>query len=254
MQILQDEEKAIFATMLFAFTPGSVVFSMFYSEGLFIALSIGSLYLLIKKKFIFAAVSASFAGTVRPSGVVLIAVVYISVLIDCRREFRVSKLAPLAVAPLGMIGYGFYLQRHVGSVSAYFEAQSTGWGEKFSLTARFNDFGQFLTWITHGFGSADWNKVVPGAMTVFVVLALIGCWKLKPPIEVMIFAIGILGMSFFSSTLGFRPRFIMTAFPLFFGMSMLLRTSVQRYVAISLSVASLSLYSMVVFQLLYQTP
>ena len=83
---------------------------------------------------------------------------------------------------------------------------------------------------------------------------MVGCWKLKPPIEVMIFAIGILGMSFFSSTLDFRPRFVMTAFPLFFGMSMLLRTSVQRYVAISLSVASLSLYSMVVFQLLYQTP
>jgi hypothetical protein len=142
----------------------------------------------------------------------------------------------------------------VGSVSAYFENQSAGWGEKFSLTARVNDFGQFLTWATNGFGAADWNKVVPGAMTLLVVLALIGCWRLKPPIEVVVFAIGILAMSFFSSTLGFRPRFVMTAFPLFLGLSAILRTSVQRQIAVSLSVASLTFYSMVVFQLLYQTP
>jgi hypothetical protein len=73
-------------------------------------------------------------------------------------------------------------------------------------------------------------------------------------IEVVVFAIGILGMSFFSSTLGFRPRFVMTAFPLFLGLSAILRTSVQRQIAVSLSVASLSLYSMIVLQLLYQTP
>ncbi len=126
--------------------------------------------------------------------------------------------------------------------------------EKFSLTARVNDFRQFFTWATNGFGAADWNKVVPGAMTLLVVLALIGCWRLKPPIEVVVFAIGILGMSFFSSTLGFRPRFVMTAFPLFIGLNAILRTSVQRQIAVSLSVASLSLYSMIVLQLLYQTP
>jgi len=91
-------------------------------------------------------------------------------------------------------------------------------------------------------------------MTLLVVLALIGCWRLKPPIEVVVFAIGILAMSFFSSTLGFRPRFVMTAFPLFLGLSAILRTSVQRQIAVSLSVASLTFYSMVVFQLLYQTP
>ena len=91
-------------------------------------------------------------------------------------------------------------------------------------------------------------------MTLLVVLALIGCWRLKPPIEVVVFAIGILGMSFFSSTLGFRPRFVMTAFPLFLGLSAILRTSVQRQIAVSFSVVSLSLYSMIVLQLLYQTP
>ena len=139
-------------------------------------------------------------------------------------------------------------------LSAHFETQSAGWGEKFSFTARVNDFGQFFTWATNGFGAADWNKVVPGAMTLLVVVALIGCWRLKPPIEVVVFAIGILGMSFFSSTLGFRPRFVMTAFPLFLGLSAILRTSVQRQIAVSLSVAFLSLYSMIVLQLLYQTP
>jgi hypothetical protein len=254
MQILVDKEQATFATMLFAFTPGSVVFSMFYSEGLFIALSIACLYFLIRKRFMAAAIFTCLAGTVRPSAIVLIAVLYMSVFIDCRHNFKIKKLLPLSIAPIGMLGYGAYLQQHVGSVSAYFETQSAGWGEKFSLTARVNDFGQFFTWATNGFGAADWNKVVPGAMTLLVVLALIGCWRLKPPIEVVVFAIGILGMSFFSSTLGFRPRFVMTAFPLFLGLSAILRTSVQRQIAVSLSVVSLSLYSMIVLQLLYQTP
>jgi hypothetical protein len=253
-RVLVDGETSTLATILFTFTPGAVVFSMFYSEGLFIALSIASLYFLIKKQFVAAAVLACLVGTVRPSGIVLIAVVYLSVFIDCRQHFRIKKLVPLAIAPLGMVGYGLYLQQHVGSISSYFETQSTGWGEKFSLTARVDDFGQLLRWFTSGFGSADWNKVVPGAMTLLIVIALVGCWKLKPPIELMVFTIGILGMSFFSSTLGFRPRFVMTAFPLFFGLSALLRSPVQRYVAVSLSVASLALYSMVVFQLLYQTP
>ena len=253
-RVLVDREASTFATMLFAFTPGAVVFSMFYSEGLFIALSIAGLYFLIKKQFVAAAVLTCLVGTVRPSGIVLIAVVYLSVFIDCRQNFRIKKLLPLAIAPLGMMGYGLYLHQHVGSVSAYFETQSAGWGEKFSLTARVDDLGQFLKWLTNGFGSADWNKVVPGAMTLLIVIALVGFWKLKPPIELMVFTIGILGMSFFSSTLGFRPRFVMTAFPLFFGLSALLRTPTQRYIAVSLSVASLTFYSMVVFQLLYQTP
>ena len=98
-QILVDKEQSTFATMLFAFTPGSVVFSMFYSESLFIALSIACLYLLIRKRFMTAAIFTCLAGTVRPSAIVLIAVLYMSVFIDCRHEFKIKKLLPLSIEP-----------------------------------------------------------------------------------------------------------------------------------------------------------
>jgi hypothetical protein len=185
---------------------------------------------------------------------VLIAVVFIAVLLNFWKTKKTRTLLSLLIAPLGLVSYALYLDRHVGSPMAYLETQKNGWGEKFSFAARIEDLRQLLDWIVGGFGAADWNRVVPGMLVILAVIAFVGCVKMKLPAGILIYTAGIILMSFFSETLGLRPRFFMTAFPLYLGMTYFFKTQTSRSAAVVLSTSALASYSMVVSGLLLQTP
>jgi hypothetical protein len=254
MRIIEREEGVLVATFLFSMTPGSVVFSMIYSEGLFISLSIFCLLQLSQRRFLIASIVASVAGLVRPSAAVLILIVVVWSAYEIKRSKNWQLVFAIMIAPIGILSYAVYLQFHVGSMRTYFDAQRLGWGESFSLTARLEDVRLLVLWIANGFGSTDWNRVVPGLFLVLGLVGFYGCLKLRLPKVWIFYVAGIFAMSFFSQTLGFRPRFFMTAFPLFVGLTYFMRSRVQWISAIVVSTSALSIYSVVVFSSLLQTP
>lgn len=252
--VLGDREEVSFATAMFAFTPGSVVLSMIYSEGLFLTVAAISLFLILKNQLIAASIFAAIAGFTRPTGVVLVGIIFISAGIEVIRNRNYRTIFALFIAPSGVISYALFLNSHVGSVDSYFQTQRLGWGEKFDLLARFEDLVQLRDWVLDGFGSADWNRVIPGILLLVTVVSLVGCFKLRLPWQIIIFALGIIAFSLSSATLGMRPRFYMSAFPLTFGISYFLRKPLVRILAIGSTTSLLMAYSIIVVGFSYQTP
>ena len=66
------------ATILFIVFPGSVVFSMVYSEGLLLPLAAGCLFALERRRWLLAGVLAGFGTAVQPTALVLVPVCAVS--------------------------------------------------------------------------------------------------------------------------------------------------------------------------------
>ena len=96
-----DRFTARRATLLFILFPGSVVFSMVYSEGLMMPLALACIYYLERKRWLLAGILAGFATAVQPVSVVLIPVCTVSALLEWRRRgFTLAVLRRVIVAPL----------------------------------------------------------------------------------------------------------------------------------------------------------
>ncbi|MEO9117860.1 MAG: mannosyltransferase family protein, partial [Solirubrobacteraceae bacterium] len=130
-----DRFTARRATILFILFPGSVIFSMVYSEGLLMPLAAACIFYLERKRWLLAGVLAGFATAVQPVAVVLIPVCAISALLDWRRRgWRVSALRRVIVAPLlsglGLACFALFLWLWTGTPLANYRAQHHGWNEK----------------------------------------------------------------------------------------------------------------------------
>ena len=199
------------AAVLFAFAPGAIVLSMLYAEGLAIALVAGCLLLMRQRRWISAGVVAALATASRPNALVLIGVcVWMAgVAIARRREWR-ALAAPL-LAPLGVLGYFAYLRAHTGDPFAWFDVQRRGWGERTDLGARSWELTmEFLETPT----ANPYTFLHGTSLIVAIVLLALFLKRPRPPVELTLFAFGVIGLSLASATLNARPRFLFFAFPL----------------------------------------
>jgi len=74
------------ATILLCVFPGSVVFSMVYSEGLLLSLAAGCIYALQQRRWLLAGILAGLGTAVQPTGLVLVAVCAVSAGNEWRRS------------------------------------------------------------------------------------------------------------------------------------------------------------------------
>ncbi|MGH2871949.1 MAG: mannosyltransferase family protein, partial [Solirubrobacteraceae bacterium] len=88
------------ATILFVLFPGSVVFSMVYSEGLLLPLVAGCLYALERRRWLLAGVLAGFATAVQPVGLALGPVCALAALLELRRAGLTREGLRSFIAPL----------------------------------------------------------------------------------------------------------------------------------------------------------
>jgi hypothetical protein len=209
---LADDGVADRAVALFAFFPGAVVFSFAYTETMLLALAIPCLGALLDRRWLLAGMLAAVATTTRPNAVVLIGCCAWTAgwAVLRRREWR-ALVAP-ALAPLGILGYFTFLWRRTGEPLTWFIVQREGWNERLDFGAGSVD--AVLRAIGVGAqpaGPGEW-QLVAGALTVLGGGWLL--WRWRPPAELVIYTVGIIGLAVLSENLGPRPRFIVTAFPL----------------------------------------
>ena len=81
-----DRQTAFRAAVLFIVFPGSVVFSMVYSEGLLLPLAAGCLFALGRKRWLVAGLLAGFATAVQPVALALIVACAAAALAEWRRS------------------------------------------------------------------------------------------------------------------------------------------------------------------------
>jgi len=214
-----DEPMATRAAMLFCFFPGSVVLSLAYSEALMIALSAACLLCLLDRRWLLAGLLAALATATRSSAVALLLPAAWAAAVAIKRDREWRALVAPALAPLGAVSFLTYLRIHTGSWGAWFEVEQKGWGEHV-------DFGrQSLINLAHfaHHPLRDPRLSLVGMGTIFTVAALVVMWRRGLPATLVLYTLSVLGLCLASKTLGLRPRFVLTAFPLFIPLAGALR-------------------------------
>lgn len=211
-------EVADRAVALFAFFPGSFVLSMVYAEGVFLLLAAGCLWALVERRWLLAGVLAALGTASRPNAVALVGACAWAALVAVRSRRAWRSLVAPALAPVGIIGFFGYLWARTGEATAWFSAQRAGWEERVVPLAIADDLRQLAR---DPFADANNTVVVAGALVAVVALVLL--LRSGLPGEVVAFAVLLLGLAFVSETLGPRPRFILTAFPVFYAAALHLR-------------------------------
>jgi hypothetical protein len=212
------------AAILFCLFPGSVVFSMVYTEGVLIPLAVGSLLALQRRRWLLAGVLAGFATATNVTAVPLVLAAALAALLAIRTSTKQGRplldrqtLKPL-LAPIlsvtGIAAFAIYLWRHTGSPTASLTAQSTGWHERTDLFAVVHLVTRLATQISHHH-PINLNYVV-GLVGVAVLvggLVLLCRRHGRVPIEVLLFTLGVTYLTISSEYVPPNPRLLITAFP-----------------------------------------
>lgn len=203
---------------LWAALPHAVELTIAYTESLFAALAIWSLYFVLKRRWLWAGTLAALAGLSRPSGFAIALAVSLAAAHEAwqqRGRVPVSLWAGAVIAPLGWLGYVLWVGGQTGDLlGGYFKVQSA-WDSKF-------DFGLGSARFLKGLLLHGGGVVYPAALVIVaagVLLFALLCLE-RAPLALVVFA-GVLillvvgGSGSFSS----KPRFLLPAFPLLIPMA-----------------------------------
>ncbi len=211
------------ATVLFIVFPGSVVFSMVYSEGLLLPLVAICLWALERRRWWLAGICAAFGTAVQPVGLVLGPVCVAACLVELWRggwrapEFRASLKAPL-LSVLGVGCFMLFLWSWTGNPMATYIAQHHGWGEKTNLLA-LADAAQRMApaFDPNHFNhpTIDLNLVFGeiGAVVMAVELVLLWFYRREMSVPAIVWTVAIIFLAVTSEYTPPNPRMLITAFP-----------------------------------------
>jgi hypothetical protein len=132
---LYDSRVAAAWALMFCAQPMSVVLSMGYSEGLFVALVAGALLAAHRRSWPVAGLLGLAAALTRPTGAALAVALAVAALTEVRAGRAGRWRAVVAVVPalLGVPAYLWWVGRRAGSWHAWFDIQTAGWGTTFDF-------------------------------------------------------------------------------------------------------------------------
>lgn len=211
------------AMILFCLFPGSVVFSMVYSEGLMIPLAIACILALQQRRWVPAGILAALATTMEPDAYVLIVVCAVSALLEVRRrgwsftKARASLLAPL-LSIAGVAALGAFFWAWTGTPLASLNAQHHGWHEKtdpLALVHTAQRLGHQISFSHFDHPPIDMNLVIGLAGAILLVLLWVLLYKSRHTvsIEALVWTLGITFLMVTSEYVPPNPRLLFTAFP-----------------------------------------
>ena len=218
-----NREVARRATILFIVFPGSVVFSMVYSEGLLLPLAAGCIYALERRRWVLAGILAGVATAVQPVGLALVPVCLLSALLELRRsDWSLRAARPSFLAPLlslsGLAAFMAFLWAWTGNPMATYLAQHHGWSETTTPLSMWN----MAVKLSHEVSFSHFNdptinlNLVIGLIGGVVLLTwLVLVWFARHEIspEAILWTLAITFLAFTSSNVPPLPRMLITAFP-----------------------------------------
>jgi hypothetical protein len=207
---LAGPQAAVRAAALFAFSPGAFVLSMAYAEGVFLVAAVGCLLLLHERRWVAAGVAAAVASASRPTGLVLAACCGWAAWEAWRRDRTLRPLVAPLLAPLGTVAYFAYLWAHTGSATTWFRTQREVWNERL-------DWGDAMVDRVFDFARHPFDDPTVTVLVLALVVTVAGVVLLVTtdlPRTLYLYTAGILFSALCAATLGARPRFVFTAFPL----------------------------------------
>jgi hypothetical protein len=211
------------AVVVFCVFPGSVVFSMAYSEGVLIPLAAGCLLALQQRRWILAGVLAGLATAVGPDALPVILVCAVSAGSAWRRARSGGESARGAVfAPLlslvGVGAFGLFLWTWAGSPFASLVAQHDGWGERSDVLALYRQartLAHEISFSHFNYHAVNLNYVVGllGAIVLVIGIVLMFQRPFTVSLEARIWTLGVGLLSVTSEYVPPNPRLLLTTFP-----------------------------------------
>ena len=199
--------------VLFCLFPGSVVLSWSYSEPLLVVCAAACLLLLSRERWVAAGVFAALATATRPNGLALVGCCAVAAAIAIHRKRQWRSLLSVLLAPVGFLGFFWYLRVHTGESNAWMRAQRDAWGEGWS-------WGATAVRYMWRFGEnplgTRWGPLYMHTTLAVAVLAF-GLWcavRKRVPLTWLVFSAGIGFFMLTPTIVSARPRFVWTAFPL----------------------------------------
>src|SRR5918994_2954456 len=105
---------------------------MAYSEPVYTALAAWTLYALLRARWLEAGVLSILAGLCRPTASAVVATVGLCALVAIvRRRDGWRPWAALVLAPLGYLGYLWWVGERLGRLDGYFYMMKTAWQVEF---------------------------------------------------------------------------------------------------------------------------
>jgi hypothetical protein len=211
------------ATILFIVFPGSVVFSMVYSEALLMPLAAGCLWALERRRWVLAGVLAGFGSAVQPVGLMLPVVCAAGALLElyrCRGHLRDARRALIApvLSVTGAVCFMIFLWIWTGNPLANYIAQHHGWSEKTDFLALVHTATRMAPALNPShFNSPTVNlNLVFGLIGAVVLVAeLYLLWRSRREVSAVaiVWTLGITFFAFTSEYVPPNPRMLITAFP-----------------------------------------
>jgi len=223
------------AVLLLVFFPTAYVFSLAYTEGLFLTAAALCLLALTRRAWLWAGLCASVAGLTRNAGVVVVLAVVVTTLPAAWRGRSLRPLVGAALAPLGLIAFMGYAWAMVGTPTAFLSAERFWFGQHFVW---------FVTPITSGVAALREGpfgpSFVPDALAAAALaFGFLGVWWLdrmaaepgllvdarRPslPAAWWVYTVGSLLAAYSAYFSVSIARYTMAAFPLFAALAWRLR-------------------------------
>jgi Gpi18-like mannosyltransferase len=219
------EAAARRAILFFCLFPGTIVFSMIYSEGLLLALLAGAILAIERRRWLTAGVLAGLATGVAPVATAIIPAFAVVALLEIRRrgwhdrEARRALLAPV-LAPAGLIGFGAFLWVWTGSPFASYTTQHSEWGWQESTTPtaiprQANVLVHEIARFTFHNPGINLNFISGIAGTVFLLYAISRLWHWRSSVSLaaLLWTLGVAVLTLTSANTPPNPRMLICAFP-----------------------------------------
>ncbi len=219
-----DTKSARRAVVLYNLFPGTVIFSMVYSEGLTIPLAMGCILLVQQRRYVAAGVLAFFATATAPDALALVPVLFFAFFYELRHYKKPLRKAREALIGTvvglgGIASFGIFLWIWTGTPLASYEAQRYGWKESTTPFALYDQAKILIREFSSkhfGYSSVNLNYVVAllGALYLAVFLWHLFKPKLLISIPALVWTLGVSFLALTSARTPPNPRLLLTAFPL----------------------------------------
>ena len=239
-----DHETAFHSIFYIAIFPTAIFFSVVYTESLFLALTVASVYYARRGNFITAGVVGALASLTRVEGVLLVLPLAYEVW-RAWRERRGTTLARgvigLCLIPAGLGVYMAYLYALVGD-PLYFQKVQANWNRHLappwvSISNTVRELSR-----TSLASSSAMNHVLELSFTLgFLALLVIACRTLRPSYALYFAASLLVPMS--TASLMSMPRFDLVVFPAFMLLALWGRRPVVNSAIVSLSLTLLGVFT-----------
>lgn len=234
---LYDSKVAEKVMVILCLFPGSFVLSFAYSEATLMVIACLCILALRRNAWIWAGVLAALGTLSRPNGIALVAACVVAAFFAIRDRRDYASLTAVVLSPLGFVGFMVFLRHQTGEKWAWFRVQRQAWdeGASFGGTAVARTF-DFLTRPL----SSPTSMVTAACVIALVILGVL-CYRHRLPLEMTVYSLVIIFLMLLPATVTARPRFLYTAFPLFFPLAKVLRDDDNKWWVVVVSVLGASL-------------